>query len=298
MGADHSKRKKKRRDTYSFEEKYRKLSREDKEEIDLLNLQEKAIGLLLYSDLCFYLNVNQNIEILLDTTEDKLNGINKIIKSLSSFYAFAFIGLIGMTSILVVDFTRYNNLSVRHKIKDINYSIMPELYIYIGGFFQVICYKYFVVASIEFYKRAKSYFYFIYDSNRNLLLNITYLMRKASIIRICADAYFYQSTIYNINKIYSRYEDRKKELKTENPDLLLLQGATLYLTARVLIAKDNICILNEVYNDTNSEIKQAYLKPNQIVVIGNILGVIGNMYGVNGVAYMYIRNSNSTILGV
>lgn len=254
------------------------ISEVDFEELILLYNQLNAVMILVYSDLMYYfavISAFKEITIQGGSQRDGFESDRLLIK-------FSEAGIVTYIYLTLINIRRYNDLRIRKSIGEINYSLIPNIFLIIGAILEIVLYSYFYIGSNEFLDRDVSRFSFINDNNRDEIIRLLNIQRNAVFLRFYADYLYFRTTIEGIVVVMSRYEPQLKNVKLPNPDISALNGQLLYTISRIVIAQTTLkhYIIVADYINKNP-------RDNQFIA-GEILSVYGNYYGIISAVFLFI----------
>ena len=283
---------KKKRRKFSFDADT--ISKTDLDELNLLYIQLNVVMVLIYSDLMYYFAVIAAYNEITNKNENKKDGFegDKLMVS------FSMSGLWVYIYITLINLTRYHNLRIRKAAGEVRFSLVPNLFLIVGGLLEVVVYSYFYRGSKEFLKRDIDGFSFINENDIDEVIGLLSIQKNTMIVRFYADYFFFRTTIEGIIVVMSRYNTQLKESGIPNPDISALNAQFLYTISRVIIAKATVKHLIIVSNNINKNFRYNEFMAGEVsVVYGNYYGIISNIFLFIGFYKIYERNIIQPIFG-
>ena len=175
----------------------------------------------------------------------------------------------------------------------ISYSIEPEREIIISEIMMFFLFLLQLIGGIGIYRRNEPQ-----SDNKIGLIRLYSIELKAFQTRYLADYFLIVSTVMSITLIKSKY-DEKEDFSQElgNPDIPAIIAGQLYVIQRSLLLYTNYNSYRIFFEESNNDSNEFSLKPNIIIIIGNIIGVLGNGLTLNAYIELYRRNVNQSIFG-
>lgn len=264
---------------------------DDIEVIELLYEQLNSIIVFFISDY-FFLRYGENaIYEVLSTGEKKEIYFYELAINFIKGNLLAMAGsLIGAR----VNNKRYMSQSRKKLNGKITYSLNAERNIASSSVMLVILFLLQLIGAIGIYMRN-----LVNSGNNQMLLVEVYLMEiKAFQMRYLADYFLLESTMSSIMLVKSKYDTNDKlNYDMENPDIPAVIAGELYFIQRTMLLYSNIIIYNGLFEKNNTPGYNLILKPNIIIILGNIIGTVGNIYTLDAYMEIYMRNVNQPVFG-
>lgn len=266
----------------SEKEKFKHISDNDKNALELLHLQLIFIYIYMMSDVFLFIGTIESINICYGKKED-----NNPILLLEQGQILALIANIINNYITS---TRYSQLTERYNEEEI--SLEPEFLVKQASILSIILYSLNVIAVSKQYEASLVINIFKCDKNS---INLLFLQAVCFLMRFYGDYFLLRSTLKSIDLIRSKYDKSIK--KIYNPDIDAVIAAEFYVLQRgVLYDIGCIALVTLINNGTELE-KELLLPAQQTLVIANIIGVIANITVLIAFIKIYNRNENQPIFG-
>lgn len=266
----------------SDKEKFKHISDNDRNALELLHLQLIFIYIYMMSDVFLFIGTIESINICYGKKED-----NNPILLLEQGQILALIANIINNYITS---TRYSQLSERYNEEEI--SLDPEFLVKQASILSIILYSLNVIAVSKQYEASLVINIFKCDKNS---INLLFLQAVCFLMRFYGDYFLLRSTLKSIDLIRGKYDKSIKNIY--NPDIDAVIAAEFYVLQRgVLYDIGCIALVTLINNGTELE-KELLLPAQQILVIANIIGVIANITVLIAFIKIYNRNENQPIFG-
>ena len=265
----------------SDKEKFKHISNNDKNALELLHLQ--LIFIYIYmSDVFLFIGTIESINICYGKKED-----NNPILLLEQGQILALIANIINNYITS---TRYSQLSERYNEEEI--SLEPEFLVKQASILSIILYSLNVIAVSKQYEASLVINIFKCDKNS---INLLFLQAVCFLMRFYGDYFLLRSTLKSIDLIRSKYDKSIK--KIYNPDIDAVIAAEFYVLQRGVLYDIGCTALVTLINNGTELEKELLLPAQQTLVIANIIGVIANITVLIAFIKIYNRNENQPIFG-
>ena len=266
----------------SEKEKFKHISDNDKNALELLHLQLIFIYIYMMSDVFLFIGTIESINICYGKKED-----NNPILLLEQGQILALIANIINNYITS---TRYSQLSERYNEEEI--SLEPEFLVKQASILSIILYSLNVIAVSKQYKASLVINIFKCDKNS---INLLFLQAVCFLMRFYGDYFLLRSTLKSIDLIRSKYDKSIK--KIYNPDIDAVIAAEFYVLQRGVLYDIGCTALVTLINNGTELEKELLLPAQQTLVIANIIGVIANITVLIAFIKIYNRNENQPIFG-
>lgn len=266
----------------SEKEKFKHISDNDKNALELLHLQLIFIYIYMMSDVFLFIGTIESINICYGKKED-----NNPILLLEQGQILALIANIINNYITS---TRYSQLSERYNEEEI--SLEPEFLVKQASILSIILYSLNVIAVSKQYEASLVINIFKCDKNS---INLLFLQAVCFLMRFYGDYFLLRSTLKSIDLIRSKYDKSIK--KIYNPDIDAVIAAEFYVLQRGVLYDIGCTALVTLINNGTELEKELLLPAQQILVIANIIGVIANITVLIAFIKIYNRNENQPIFG-
>lgn len=266
----------------SEKEKFKHISDNDKNALELLHLQLIFIYIYMMSDVFLFIGTIESINICYGKKED-----NNPILLLEQGQILALIANIINNYITS---TRYSQLSERYNEEEI--SLEPEFLVKQASILSIILYSLNVIAVSKQYEASLVINIFKCDKNS---INLLFLQAVCFLMRFYGDYFLLRSTLKSIDLIRSKYDKSIK--KIYNPDIDAVIAAEFYVLQRGVLYDIGCTALVTLINNGTELEKELLLPAQQTLVIANIIGVIANITVLIAFIKIYNRNENQPIFG-
>ena len=266
----------------SDKEKFKHISDNDKNALELLHLQLIFIYIYMMSDVFLFIGTIESINICYGKKED-----NNPVLLLEQGQILALIANIINNYITS---TRYSQLSERYNEEEI--SLEPEFLVKQASILSIILYSLNVIAVSKQYEASLVINIFKCDKNS---INLLFLQAVCFLMRFYGDYFLLRSTLKSIDLIRSKYDKSIK--KIYNPDIDAVIAAEFYVLQRGVLYDIGCTALVTLINNGTELEKELLLPAQQILVIANIIGVIANITVLIAFIKIYNRNENQPIFG-
>ena len=266
----------------SEKEKFKHISDNDKNALELLHLQLIFIYIYMMSDVFLFIGTIESINICYGKKED-----NNPILLLEQGQILALIANIINNYITS---TRYSQLSERYNEEEI--SLEPEFLVKQASILSIILYSLNVIAVSKQYKASLVINIFKCDKNS---INLLFLQAVCFLMRFYGDYFLLRSTLKSIDLIRSKYDKSIKNIY--NPDIDAVIAAEFYVLQRGVLYDIGCTALVTLINNGTELEKELLLPAQQTLVIANIIGVIANITVLIAFIKIYNRNENQPIFG-
>lgn len=266
----------------SDKEKFKHISNNDKNALELLHLQLIFIYIYMMSDVFLFIGTIESINICYGKKED-----NNPILLLEQGQILALIANIINNYITS---TRYSQLSERYNEEEI--SLEPEFLVKQASILSIILYSLNVIAVSKQYEASLVINIFKCDKNS---INLLFLQAVCFLMRFYGDYFLLRSTLKSIDLIRSKYDKSIK--KIYNPDIDAVIAAEFYVLQRGVLYDIGCTALVTLINNGTELEKELLLPAQQTLVIANIIGVIANITVLIAFIKIYNRNENQPIFG-
>ena len=266
----------------SEKEKFKHISDNDKNALELLHLQLIFIYIYMMSDVFLFIGTTESINICYGKKED-----NNPILLLEQGQILALIANIINNYITS---TRYSQLTERYNEEEI--SLEPEFLVKQASILSIILYSLNVIAVSKQYEASLVINIFKCDKNS---INLLFLQAVCFLMRFYGDYFLLRSTLKSIDLIRSKYDKSIK--KIYNPDIDAVIAAEFYVLQRGVLYDIGCTALVTLINNGTELEKELLLPAQQILVIANIIGVIANITVLIAFIKIYNRNENQPIFG-
>lgn len=266
----------------SEKEKFKHISDNDKNALELLHLQLIFIYIYMMSDVFLFIGTTESINICYGKKED-----NNPVLLLEQGQILALIANIINNYITS---TRYSQLSERYNEEEI--SLEPEFLVKQASILSIILYSLNVIAVSKQYKASLVINIFKCDKNS---INLLFLQAVCFLMRFYGDYFLLRSTLKSIDLIRSKYDKSIK--KIYNPDIDAVIAAEFYVLQRGVLYDIGCTALVTLINNGTELEKELLLPAQQTLVIANIIGVIANITVLIAFIKIYNRNENQPIFG-
>lgn len=266
----------------SDKEKFKHISNNDKNALELLHLQLIFIYIYMMSDVFLFIGTIESINICYGKKED-----NNPILLLEQGQILALIANIINNYITS---TRYSQLSERYNEEEI--SLEPEFLVKQASILSIILYSLNVIAISKQYEASLVINIFKCDKNS---INLLFLQAVCFLMRFYGDYFLLRSTLKSIDLIRSKYDKSIK--KIYNPDIDAVIAAEFYVLQRGVLYDIGCTALVTLINNGTELEKELLLPAQQTLVIANIIGVIANITVLIAFIKIYNRNENQPIFG-
>lgn len=266
----------------SEKEKFKHISDNDKNALELLHLQLIFIYIYMMSDVFLFIGTTESINICYGKKED-----NNPVLLLEQGQILALIANIINNYITS---TRYSQLSERYNEEEI--SLEPEFLVKQASILSIILYSLNVIAVSKQYEASLVINIFKCDKNS---INLLFLQAVCFLMRFYGDYFLLRSTLKSIDLIRSKYDKSIK--KIYNPDIDAVIAAEFYVLQRGVLYDIGCTALVTLINNGTELEKELLLPAQQTLVIANIIGVIANITVLIAFIKIYNRNENQPIFG-
>lgn len=266
----------------SEKEKFKHISDNDKNALELLHLQLIFIYIYMMSDVFLFIGTIESINICYGKKED-----NNPILLLEQGQILALIANIINNYITS---TRYSQLSERYNEEEI--SLEPEFLVKQASILSIILYSLNVITVSKQYEASLVINIFKCDKNS---INLLFLQAVCFLMRFYGDYFLLRSTLKSIDLIRSKYDKSIK--KIYNPDIDAVIAAEFYVLQRGVLYDIGCTALVTLINNGTELEKELLLPAQQTLVIANIIGVIANITVLIAFIKIYNRNENQPIFG-
>lgn len=266
----------------SEKEKFKHISDNDKNALELLHLQLIFIYIYMMSDVFLFIGTTESINICYGKKED-----NNPILLLEQGQILALIANIINNYITS---TRYSQLTERYNEEEI--SLEPEFLVKQASILSIILYSLNVIAVSKQYEASLVINIFKCDKNS---INLLFLQAVCFLMRFYGDYFLLRSTLKSIDLIRSKYDKSIK--KIYNPDIDAVIAAEFYVLQRGVLYDIGCTALVTLINNGTELEKELLLPAQQTLVIANIIGVIANITVLIAFIKIYNRNENQPIFG-
>lgn len=266
----------------SEKEKFKHISDNDKNALELLHLQLIFIYIYMMSDVFLFIGTIESINICYGKKED-----NNPILLLEQGQILALIANIINNYITS---TRYSQLSERYNEEEI--SLEPEFLVKQASILSIILYSLNVIAVSKQYEASLVINIFKCDKNS---INLLFLQAVCFLMRFYGDYFLLRSTLKSIDLIRSKYDKSIKNIY--NPDIDAVIAAEFYVLQRGVLYDIGCTALVTLINNGTELEKELLLPAQQTLVIANIIGVIANITVLIAFIKIYNRNENQPIFG-
>ena len=266
----------------SDKEKFKHISNNDKNALELLHLQLIFIYIYMMSDVFLFIGTIESINICYGKKED-----NNPILLLEQGQILALIANIINNYITS---TRYSQLSERYNEEEI--SLEPEFLVKQASILSIILYSLNVIAVSK--QDEASLVINIFKCDKNSI-NLLFLQAVCFLMRFYGDYFLLRSTLKSIDLIRSKYDKSIK--KIYNPDIDAVIAAEFYVLQRGVLYDIGCTALVTLINNGTELEKELLLPAQQTLVIANIIGVIANITVLIAFIKIYNRNENQPIFG-
>lgn len=266
----------------SEKEKFKHISDNDKNALELLHLQLIFIYIYMMSDVFLFIGTIESINICYGKKED-----NNPILLLEQGQILALIANIINNYITS---TRYSQLTERYNEEEI--SLEPEFLVKQASILSIILYSLNVIAVSKQYEASLVINIFKCDKNS---INLLFLQAVCFLMRFYGDYFLLRSTLKSIDLIRSKYDKSIK--KIYNPDIDAVIAAEFYVLQRGVLYDIGCTALVTLINNGTELEKELLLPAQQTLVIANIIGVIANITVLIAFIKIYNRNENQPIFG-
>ena len=283
---------KKKRRKFSFDAGT--ISKTDLDELNLLDIQLNVVMVLIYSDLMFYFSMIVSYNAITNNNKNKMRSF----ESDTLLINFSMYGLWVYIFITLISITRYNNLRIRKASGEVRFSLVPNLFLIVGGLLEVVVYSYFYKGANEFLKRDIDGFSFINENDMDEVLGLLNIQKNAMLLRFYADYFFFRTTIEGIFVVMSRYDDKLKGSNIPNPDISALNAQFLYTISRIILAQAAVNHFIIVSANISKDFRyNEFIAGERCAVYGNYYGIISNVFLFIGFYKIYERNIIQPIFG-
>jgi hypothetical protein len=266
----------------SEKEKFKHISDNDKNALELLHLQLIFIYIYMMSDVFLFIGTTESINICYGKKED-----NNPVLLLEQGQILALIANIINNYITS---TRYSQLTERYNEEEI--SLEPEFLVKQASILSIILYSLNVIAVSKQYKASLVINIFKCDKNS---INLLFLQAVCFLMRFYGDYFLLRSTLKSIDLIRSKYDKSIKNIY--NPDIDAVIAAEFYVLQRGVLYDIGCTALVTLINNGTELEKELLLPAQQTLVIANIIGVIANITVLIAFIKIYNRNENQPIFG-
>lgn len=266
----------------SEKEKFKHISDNDKNALELLHLQLIFIYIYMMSDVFLFIGTTESINICYGKKED-----NNPVLLLEQGQILALIANIINNYITS---TRYSQLTERYNEEEI--SLEPEFLVKQASILSIILYSLNVIAVSKQYEASLVINIFKCDKNS---INLLFLQAVCFLMRFYGDYFLLRSTLKSIDLIRSKYDKSIKNIY--NPDIDAVIAAEFYVLQRGVLYDIGCTALVTLINNGTELEKELLLPAQQILVIANIIGVIANITVLIAFIKIYNRNENQPIFG-
>lgn len=266
----------------SEKEKFKHISDNDKNALELLHLQLIFIYIYMMSDVFLFIGTIESINICYGKKED-----NNPVLLLEQGQILALIANIINNYITS---TRYSQLTERYNEEEI--SLEPEFLVKQASILSIILYSLNVIAVSKQYKASLVINIFKCDKNS---INLLFLQAVCFLMRFYGDYFLLRSTLKSIDLIRSKYDKSIKNIY--NPDIDAVIAAEFYVLQRGVLYDIGCTALVTLINNGTELEKELLLPAQQTLVIANIIGVIANITVLIAFIKIYNRNENQPIFG-
>lgn len=266
----------------SEKEKFKHISDNDKNALELLHLQLIFIYIYMMSDVFLFIGTIESINICYGKKED-----NNPVLLLEQGQILALIANIINNYITS---TRYSQLTERYNEEEI--SLEPEFLVKQASILSIILYSLNVIAVSKQYEASLVINIFKCDKNS---INLLFLQAVCFLMRFYGDYFLLRSTLKSIDLIRSKYDKSIK--KIYNPDIDAVIAAEFYVLQRGVLYDIGCTALVTLINNGTELEKELLLPAQQTLVIANIIGVIANITVLIAFIKIYNRNENQPIFG-
>ena len=266
----------------SEKEKFKHISDNDKNALELLHLQLIFIYIYMMSDVFLFIGTTESINICYGKKED-----NNPILLLEQGQILALIANIINNYITS---TRYSQLTERYNEEEI--SLEPEFLVKQASILSIILYSLNVIAVSKQYEASLVINIFKCDKNS---INLLFLQAVCFLMRFYGDYFLLRSTLKSIDLIRSKYDKSIKNIY--NPDIDAVIAAEFYVLQRGVLYDIGCTALVTLINNGTELEKELLLPAQQTLVIANIIGVIANITVLIAFIKIYNRNENQPIFG-
>ena len=285
-----SKDRKKSNDHIKRKTKDSEMSQDDVMTIELLYKQINLLIMLMISNTFFYIYGQYSVY---KVFSNEISREEFFLEAGINFIKANIIAVAASLGAVQFNIKRYKQQYRKKVYGKISYIIEPEREIIISEIMMFFLFFLQLIGGIGIYRRNEPQ-----SDNKIGLIKLYSIELKAFQTRYLADYFLIVSTVMSITLIKSKY-DEKKDFSHElgNPDIPAIIAGQLYVIQRSLLLYTNYSIYRIFFEESNNDLNEFSLKPNIIIIIGNIIGVLGNGLTLNAYIELYRRNVNQSIFG-